>query len=436
MRGFNSASIATIAAFAKSNDEGISQDMQETIDSVKAAFKATEKRSLKISDTALAHIIGVAGDKWEELEEDEAGMLAFLKGKEEQASQVAIADPGITALVSKLDAEFHEELAKCVDAVVKNKSSAVDMYAQLCRVWTMEELDGCPMPGTDKDDVAGTNYAPDKKETPLKTGGSIKTVWTNDFVSFMPEGKELETVLDDISKETKTAGSVPRFKSKGKADLDSLKASITQKRNAIRSMLKRAIKFHHQWRAIEAMPKVGIAWLPPMSGDASILFPEPKDYGKQMDIEDLTKGKHVKASGAPKPVYLWTEDVKPPVGRIVSVTQLNAFNVAEAIAMGGTLANLVETGGKGADDSEDGTGDGSDWDVDTIEVTTSQVVNALNNRATMALVLKKIANKKGQGNDLLDNLCSLHLATKQLYEKNKSAYEALQVRPDAEEAAA
>ncbi len=437
MRGFNSASINTIARFAKNNDDGISEETQNYLNDIKATFKEVTGRSLKLTDKALAYILDKAGEKrLEKMEADETegegnAMIQFLIKNEEQAKQVAVADPGITTLVSKLDKDFETELEACIDAVVKNKTTALDMLAQFYRVWTMEEMDGAPMPGTDKDTIYG-NYRPDKVVTVTNTGQEIKTVWTNDLVSSMPKGKELESIIDDVAKEVKTAGSVPRFKGKSAKELESIKKSATQKRNAIRSMVKRALAFHHQARMVEGMPKVGWKFLKPQHGDKVIHFPSKEQMGMGLDHDEIVS-KGQKVSSAPAPIYIWPADA-PEDGRIFSVTQFLNFDVPEALANGGTMADLVKTGGRGSGEGEEGTGDGSDWDVDTIEGTTSQLVNALNKRETMALVLKKIASKKGEGNDLLDNLCTLYLNLKPIYDKNKTAFENLQKREDAEAA--
>jgi len=89
----------------------------------------------------------------------------------------------------------------------------------------------------------------------------ITTNWINDFVSTMALGKVQDKVLDDIAKENKATNSVPWLRGKGKKDLSALKSDATQRRNALRSMVKRAIRTHHALVQIGGMPEVVIEWI-------------------------------------------------------------------------------------------------------------------------------------------------------------------------------
>jgi hypothetical protein len=397
---------------------------------IRESFKDTKGRELNLSDAVLENFIVGAGKRWtdlEDAEDPEKECCDLLEKAEQEAAKVSVSDPGITALVRKMDETVHAEIAKCIEAVVKGKTTAVDIYAQFRRVFSKDDMDAMPIPNTEAEHV-GENQRPDKVKTKDHTGKPITVVWSNDFVSAMPEGKDFEGKLDDISKELKTPGSVPWLKGKGKADIKALQAEFSQKRNALRSMVKRAISLHHQWEAIATMPKIGLRWIRGTKEKGIVI---PQDFGDN-DFGE----RPVTVTLSPKPIWIYPKD-EPENGREFSVTQFLAFDADMALngEGQGTMADLVATAGRGtaATESEEGEGTGADMPEDQAQAELSRMVHWFNKRDNVALVLKRIANRKAdpEGADLLDNVGTLYLLLKPIYEKNKGAYEALQQKEDA-----
>lgn len=396
------------------------------LSAIRSAFEEAKSRDLRLSDELLVAIINRAGKTWKAFEEsgDQDAAVKFLEKAEEEAAKVSVSDPGITALVKKLDPEIHQAINDDIEAAIKGKTTAVHILSHFRRIYTLDELNSMPVPGTEVEHVEGTNYKADKIKTKDRAGNPITVIWTNDFVSAMPEGKAYETDIDDVSKEMKTANSVPRFKGWSKSDLVTLKDDATARRNALRSIVKRTILLHHQWVAVEGMPKIGLRWIRAKGKDKAISM--PTKYGEGEFGEDATL-----VSASVKPIWIYPQE-EPSEGRNFSVTQFLAFDPAMALKAGGTMADLVATAGRGSDEEPEGEGDGSDMADDAAQATASMFYNWFNKRENQALVLKKIANRKADadGNDWLDLIGSIYLAVKPIYEKNKGAYEALQQRDE------
>lgn len=381
---------------------------QDLVDAVKDAFKDAKGRDLKLPDYAINGI--ASSDKWEDMD-DEEKIAALLKA-EETALQVSVTDPGISVLVAKIDDAAEAQITECIEAVMNSKTTAVDIYATFKRIYTKEDMDGMPYPGTDKDHVTD-NQKPDIIKRPDNTGKMITTVWTNDFCQTMGRGKEFQSIIDDVKKEQKAPGSVPHLKGKGKQELAAMLSDATARRNALRSMVKRAISVHHQWEAINAMPLVTIQWIKGKSGGTVI----PDKHGSD-------KGRSV--TGSPKPIWIFNSD-DPGNGRDFSVTQMLAFDPAKALngENGGNMADLIATAATGADTP---TGE-AEKGVDDFINDVVDYADMLNKRENMALLLTKVAPLKDKedtsADDLLVSVCGLYLNLADIYKKNKNRYEAL-----------
>lgn len=386
---------------------------------IRDAFQDAKDRDLRLSDELLVAVIKRAGKTWTEFtdNEDSDGAIAFLEKAETTAAQVSITDPGISALVKKMDTAFHDAIKDDVEAVVKGKTTAVRTYASFKRIYTLEEMNRMPIPGTEAEQVTG-NQRPDKVKTKDQTGKPITVTWSNDFVSAMPEGKEYEGILDNIAKEVKSPGSVPALKGKSKQSLAALKSDATTRRNALRSMVKKAISLHHQWEAVRGMPLVGFNWIPGTKEKHSAIIPEQFGEGTEGDKPTIV-------TVAPRSIWMYPAN-EPANGRDFSVTQFLAFDVPAAIAAGGTMAELVATAGRGSDDTADGDGDGEDMAEDQAMATMSMVVNYLNKRENVANVLRIIADKKhSDHNDWIENIGDLYVALHPIVRKTRNQYEAL-----------
>lgn len=387
---------------------------------IREAFEDERGRTLMLSDEILTAVIKRAGAKWDAFTEndDEEGALKFLEEAEKIASQVSISDPGITALVKKMDTAFHDAIKDDVEAVVKGKTTAVRTYASFKRIYTLEEMNRMPIPGTEAEQVTG-NQRPDKVKTKDQTGKPITVTWSNDFVSAMPEGKEYEGILDNIAKEVKSPGSVPALKGKSKQSLAALKSDATTRRNALRSMVKKAISLHHQWEAVRGMPLVGFNWISGTKEKHSAIIPEQFGEGTEGDKPTIV-------TVAPRSIWMYpaTEQAN---GRDFSVTQFLAFDVPAAINAGGTMAELVATAGRGATDTDDDeAGDGEDMTEDQAMANMSQVVNYLNKRENMANVLRILADKKhDEHGDMVELIGDLYSQLYPVARKIRAEYETL-----------
>lgn len=361
------------------------------VNEVKSGFRESQGRDLNLSNEVLHGIIQRAGNTLEEMDEEQS--VAFLMNAEKEANKVAASDVdvGIYTLAHKLDEDTHANvtLRNNIEAVMAGKVTAVTVYSEFKRIFSKDELDGMPYPGTDKDSLYLGNFKPDIVKTIAKTGSNagqeITTTWTNDFVSSLALGKQYETDMADLSKAIEDLNAVPRFRGYTKDQLKSELSDAQGKRNALRSMVKRAIELHHMFEGIKGMPNVEIQWIP--AADKSPKFiAMPVGFGEEEPSIKVTK--------APKNLWIYPKGQQLG-GRDFSVTQLLGMDVATAIANGGTLGDLVATGKKGAnsDNGGDGTGDGIDMTEGEAYGTASKTINFFSKRENNAAVLRILADK-------------------------------------------
>lgn len=390
---------------------------------IRETFESVVGRDIKVSNKTLG--IAIENNReWDNLEEDQ--MISFIKLVEDAATRVSITDPGISVLVEKMDDTFFAEVTECLDAVVKNKTTAVDIYAQFHRLYTIDELNGMPFGGSDEDSVKGTNYRADKVKTKDRvTGVEMTVTWSNDLVSATPFGKDYESRLDDISKEMKSAGSSTRVEYKGKPKkfLSSEKSILTAKRNALRSMFKRAINTHHQFEAVRSMPLIELQWIEG-SKNSGIWLPSKFGTGKA-NVGVKNEGMFVTLS--PKPLWIAPKG-KPSDGRDISVTQLVNLDVMAALVAenGGTMGDLLDTLSKGAPEQAPTEGDGSSMTEEEALATFQKAVNYFNKKDNMANIRRILADKKhDERKDLLENINSMYHLVAPIVRAYKADIEAL-----------
>lgn len=377
---------------------------------IREAFEEDQGHSLKLTDDAISAIVEKIGeDAFKALEFEE--QVKLFTTAEDAFKGIAIADPSITGIVSKFDKEFDAELAVCIESFIKSKTSSVDIYGQFKRVFTRDQLNEMPYPGSDADDVKGTNYKPDIVEKKAVSGGKIRVVFTDDLVNATPRGKAYATDIEDASNELKVSGSVARFKSASKQKLRDTINTATQGRNTMRSLFRRAIQLHHKLDAIDGMPLVQWDWIKGTDDKCPLV---PKEF----------KGKETnKVTRSPKPFwFVPVIDGKPDYanGKEFSVSQVIAFNPQKALAMPdkGTLVDLIDSA-KGEPETPETLGEKMSAETMDTEVV---VINAkLSNTAERAAVRKRILEP--DQDELRASYCALYLNLKGIYDTNKNWYD-------------
>lgn len=407
------ASLLSIVAMAPSDKAGskggFSKEQKETIKTIREAFEESRGHDLRITDQSILDITSKV-EGFFEMEDTDAQMAYFDKA-EEAFKGIAVSDPGITGLVAKMDDAFNAELDTCIEAFIKSKSSTVDIYGQLKRIWTKVQFDECPYPGSDKDDVAGTNYKPDIVEKKAVAGGTIRTVFTDDLVQATPKGKVYQSDIDDATNELKVSGSVTRFKNTGKQKLRDILNTAKQQRDAMRAMFRRAIQLHHKLSAIEGMPLVKLSWIPGTNDKCPVV---PKNYGGKETF---------KVTRSPKPFWLEALDsdgnVVPNSGKEFSAAQIIAFDPTWALAQPdhGTMADLIDSGKPDEPDDSEKAKAMSDDDMDLAVVT---VWNKLSNRETMAALRTRVLAP--DNDDIREAYCAMYLMLKPVYDASKAWY--------------
>jgi len=384
----------------------------EVLQGIKEAFRSVNDRDIKLSDKALDMVIANA-KQWNDWDDD--AKMAFLLKAETANEKIAISDPGISKLVAKIDPAFRAVVDSCLEAKVTDKASAVMVLAQFRRVYTLSEMNGMPMPGWDEKDVENTDYRADKRKIKTTTGDPLTDVWTNNFVSAMPEGKVFEDDLTVATKEKDNPGTT-RFKALNKDELKAVIASATQGRNNLRSLVKRAIKLHHRWEAARKLNQIGIRWIP---GTKTKGVAMPDKFGSAEPVSYVTL--------SPKPIWIYDAS-DPSKGRDFSVTQLLAMQpeLARLGENGGNMADLIATAGKGADDAEEADGNkaGEDMADDEAQATASMFVNFFAKTENRAAVMKKIADykKNPDGVDWLGIVMEMDRLIHPIAEKNRNTY--------------
>lgn len=377
---------------------------------IREVFEEDQGHALKLTDDAVSTIVEKIGEK-EFMEMDQDKQINLLNTAESAFKGIAVADPSITGIVSKFDKAFDDELAACIESIIKSKTSAVDIYGQFKRVFTREQLNELPYPGSDADDVKGTNYKPDIVEKKAVSGGKIRVVFTDDLVNATPRGKTYQADIEDAGNELKVSGSVARFKSAGKQKLRDIINNATQGRNAMRSMFRRSIQLHHKLAAIDMMPLVQWSWIPGTDDKCPLV---PKEFKGTATM---------KVTRSPKPFwFVPVIDGKPDNanGKEFSVSQVIAFNPSKAVAMPdkGTLADLIDSA-KGEPETPETLGEKMSTETMDTEVV---VINAkLSNTVERAAVRKRIMEP--DQDELRASYCALYLNLKGIYDTNKKWYD-------------
>lgn len=387
---------------------------KEDLQAIRSAFEEDQGHDLRLTDDAISAIVnklgGIGSDEWESMPDDEK-MKLFVKA-EDAVKGIQVSDPSINAIVAKMDDLFLKELDECVDATMKAKTTAVDIYAQFRRTMSKTMLDETPFPDFDEKDVVGTNFRPDiyEKKTPT---GKVRVVWSNDLVQAMPKGKQYQLDIDEGNKAIKDITSVPRFKEKSKKELKAIVSTATAQRNALRSMVKRALAIHHQFQAVEAMPLVSIEWI--RGFDKARCAAIPKEYGKGTEEGSFL------VTLSPKPLWICPivdGKVQGSEGNDFSITQLLAFDVPKAIKLGGTVSDLKESAK--AEPSTPETATFTPEVMDTNVVTTWAMLSQKDNIAALRKRLVAPDNE-----DTREAYCALALIMyKSIYEPNRKWYEA------------
>jgi hypothetical protein len=389
-----------------SND--MTKEEQKIVAAVRKQFKTANNRDLKITNENILMLFN--SDAWDDL--DDAGKIALLVKAEGEVAKVSISDPGISALVAKIndDDVFSAEIGVCIAAAMKNKTSAVDMYAHLKRVFTKQELDLMPVPGTEAEHVKDTNAKPDKTKTHDQSGNPITVIWWNDFVSATSWGKEFENAIKDAQAEMKTPGSVVSLKGKSQEALKDIISDNTARRNALRSMMKRGSELHHQFEAVKAMPKLDIKFKRAQGKSKGAIIPVDFGTGKVGDGLQVT--------GGPKPLWLFPKG-ESELGREISVTQLLNYDIAKALKApeGGTIAELLAT----ANSEPDPAAAASAVTPEAIDTSIMVAWSNLSNRENMAALRKRLATEGNE--DDREAYCALYLLLKPVYAGYQKWYE-------------
>lgn len=410
----------TSANSADIRGKTMSKKDQEIVDFAKETFKVARDRDLVVSDAVILLRAQTMGEKWDDLEGEE--LAAFLETLEQEVSKVAIADVGISKLAGKLDKHALAVINDNIEAVKKGKISAVTTYAEFKRVYSREELDSMPYPGTEVGALVG-NHKPDIVKKKTANGDMVRTVWTDTFVYNLPEGKKWSDELADVRKEKNSSGSVSRFKNIGKMDLLAMESDIAGSLNALKSMVKKTIELHHQFEGVKGMPLVGIQWIE-VASETPKHIKMPETFGKESP--------HIKVTTSPKNLWIYPEG-KPASGKVYSVTQLNSFDIAEALANGGTMDKLTDTAKKGPPDKAK-EGDGATMTTDEAYSTVNCFINFINKTDNLAQVEKILGDKKHDlHKDWLENINSLKIAIDPIYRRHKAEIEAVtKTRPEPE----
>lgn len=375
---------------------------------IRTVFEEERGHDLRLTDDAISAIVEKIGVEVF-TEKDVEEQLKLFDTAEAAFKNIAVANPAISGIVSKFDTAFNKELDVCLDATIKNKSSAVDIYGQFKRLFTRDQLNEMPYPGSDADDVKGTNYKPDIVETKTPAGEKVRTVFINDLVQAHPIGKQAQADIDDAINEGKVSGSVARFKDMGKQKLRDLIASQTQVRNGMRSLFRRSLQLHHKLEAVTGMPLVQWSWIPGSDDKCPLV---PKDF-KGKDFMKITR--------SPKPLWLVpVVDGTPDHanGQEFSVSQIIAFKPDKALKEGGTLGDL-KVSGKAAPVTPDQLGES--MSVDTMDTTLVALNAKLSNTEQRAALRLRMAQP--DNDEFKASVCALYLNLKGTYEANKKWYD-------------
>lgn len=414
------------------NPAGFTKDQQDVIKTIREAFAESRGHELRITDQSILDITAKV-EGFFEMEDTETQMVFFDKA-EEAFKGIAVSDPGISGLVGKMDAEFWREIEVNLEAFIKAKNSMLDTYGSFKRIWSKEQFDAIPYPGSTVESVKGTNYKPDivvRKNT--LGAGEVRTVALDDLIFATPKGKTLTNDITDTRNALKVSGSVKRFVvggvPLGEMEIKDIQTTATLELNSLKKMFRQAIQLHHKLSAIEGMPRVKISWIPG-ADKATKGAVIPKKFGG-------TETFRVTRSG--KPFWIVPLDTEgneiPGKGNSFSVAQVTAFDPSWALAQpdGGTLGDLLASGKPDEPPAGETTADA--MSTETLDSTVVSVWKKLSKREDMAALRTRV--QAPDNADIREAYCALFLLLKPVYEGNKNWYdELLNGKPDVKAAVA
>ena len=315
----------------------------------------------------------------------------------------------ITSRLAK-DAVFMTDLEKAFVRKLEEKQGAIPLYRRMSKDFSATELEDMPLPGSKPPEqqkgesnadyakrLAGSNDTYDYYPQTTRNAQKIPAgyIW-NDIA----DGLNNENVekIADLGKLTSSKASVEDkaavraksdlYKGKSSAQLESMLKTAKDRRGTFRTLVKRAFELYLQIERIQDdYPSVEVSFHTVPNG-----------------VPDADGNVPIETTSAPILIQgLDAEGNKTIFGEAVSVASFLRFNVDKALANGGTLDDLLKSGGK-EKPPETPTGEGggrATYGADDLDSVFGTLAFTLEDKLGKAMLAAKLSAKDEDAKDFI-----------------------------------
>lgn len=326
-------------------------------------------------------------------------------------------DVGRKANASK---EYHKTVSTLTEAAENVKNAPLTMLTVLKQIYTAEEMNGWPLPDTDKDspEVKGSNRLADRYSIP-KQGNreAVRSSFYADMFGVTDEALEWSAVVENCRKAKKDPASAKKEylpPAMSPSYRESLRAKMEQRITFGRTALKRAVKAHFVWQGVEDIPNLLVS-----------LVMERKGSGKE-EVANTTQ-----------PILIRH---KREVDQFATLSlsqfiQLRPWALTpEQRKADDVFALLLATANRGTSDDENETADEKDkafGDVNSVVEAALKMVTFLDKKHAALIAAMKPGK---EGDETVLALGSLYYALDGVFGKPEYENRFTKVRQDAEKA--
>lgn len=292
------------------------------------------------------------------------------------------------------DTGFNESVAEFTAASILLKRTAVAMLFKLEALYTSAELDAAPVPGS----KGGNN--PDKFQVPEKNakGNLVNkpgSFWMTVCIN-TPVGAEFRAKLDGISKAKRQAADAPKeYAAMGDAQLDDEEAYYDTKLGGYLTTIQRAINLRNQMKRGKESPKVNVEF-----NTIEVILQD------KSSVRQMVKG----------PRCITVQDKGSPGNiKAMTVTSFLGLDFDAAEKLGGTWAQVIASGGTGAQDPDED--EDKPFNVDAFEIAMARTASFFEDTAKVAALRKRLNPKDpAEAYDFVLTLGNLHLELVNLWD--------------------
>lgn len=324
----------------------------------------------------------------------------------------------ITAAIEESGDDFAKHLKEASDAKLTSQYAVMQCAIDLEALFGEEELKSWPIVGSE----SGNN--PDKYTIMVKVDGEMKSKkvdFYSEIIERLPKGRELVAIIEAVKIANANSGTCDHpavMALRRPEDRNDLRNTCKQELSTAKSVLRNTMKYYQTLWAVEAMPKVSVdILLEPVYEMVTV-------DGKQEKRQAVQRDEHgepvLDADGEMLPVWRPRKTPKPikvanandaAEFELYSISSFTTLNVEDAIAKGGTFADLKATKQRERDEGDDDAeNDGIPVNnINQVESAFAGLAGWLEKDENSALLLKKLKAKPTENLGYIESIRELYI---------------------------